>query len=730
MQDSQGMAKKTKKVKIDDLNQIYSEADQLDQEVFAEQRSNILLISGEHYTKKGSKFWNRIRDQKQLSSEQKIRLTKNHIQKITKTYVNNITTFAPGVGIAPSNKTELQDQKSADLNQSVWHHAKAKYKLRKKTREWAKDFVDIGEVGTKIFWDPSAGDFQGYTPELDEMGQQVLDENGQPAHTGEAIFSGDFVFERLYGMNLLRAPDAQNMQDSKLIIIRKMVGIADLKAQVGKDQEKLSFIQASSDETYTVFDAASGSYKKSEKEIMLREYYYRPCVEYPQGYFYITTKSGILFEGELPFGIFPICFEAFDEIQTSPRGRSIVKVLRPYQAEINRSASKIAEHQITLGDDKIFLQNGTKVGQSQILPGVRAYTYSGMQPVIMEGRDGAQYLNYMQSQVSEMYQASNVMEDGEEKISQMDPYALLFRSMRDKKKFSLYAEKFEDFLISVCGTYLDLARHYLPDDAIIAAVGRSEAINIAEFKSSEKLCYKIELEAQTDDIESKMGRQLALNHVIQYVGPQLGKENIGKLVRQMPYANDDESLSDLTMDYDNATNDILALDRGELPQPGPTDDHVYVVKRLATRMKQSDFRMLSPQIQNNYNQVKTMHEQMEAEKQAAIQAAKSEYIPASGPLVGVDVYVDDPANPQKSRRARVPYQAVDWLIKKLETQGMGTEALDKLDSGSLAEIGNMTLQRGQQANPQMKGSMNGNSPQQQSGSFNPYSGGQPGPIHN
>ena len=45
-----------------------------------------------------------------IAQEAKLRLTRNHIQRLSKIYVNAITSLAPGVTMEPSNPKELQDQ--------------------------------------------------------------------------------------------------------------------------------------------------------------------------------------------------------------------------------------------------------------------------------------------------------------------------------------------------------------------------------------------------------------------------------------------------------------------------------------------------------------------------------------------------------------------------------------------------------------------------------------------
>ena len=696
------------KLRIDELNKLYSEADLVDQDLFSEQRSNCLLVSGDHFNKRGSKFWQRLRDQKDVSSETKIRLTKNHVQKITKSYVANILNHAPSTAIMPNNEDELQDQKSAELHQAVWQYIRKKHSLRKKTRQWLEDLVTIGECAVKVFWDPNRGELIGYESEVDEFGQPVLDELGQPKASDRPVFSGDLVYERVFGFNLLRAPSAKAMEDSPYLIVRKMVKRDELKRQVEgmpSPDEKKRWLEDSKDETFVVFDAQKGAYQSTKDEVMVREYYFRPGPEYPNGYYYLAVSGGILFEGELPFGKFPIPYVPMDEIPTSPRGRSIIKQLRPYQAEINRAASMVAETQISIGSDKILIQSGTKIGSGGTLPGVRALTYTGMKPDILPGRSGDHLVEYIANQIQEMYSVAMLEEDRVERDGQLDAYALLFRSMRQKKRFSTYAEKFEDFLIGVTEISLELYRRYAPDNQIIPAIGRNESVNLIEFKNQNALCYQIKIENQGDDIETKLGKQIVLNQAIQYVGNKLEKEDIGKLIRAMPYGNFDESFSDLTIDYDSATNVILAMDRGDLPDVNKYDNHEYMIKRLVARSRMADFKMLSPQIQQAYAARIAEHSQSIQDNLLELKAAQSELIPTGGYMVTLDMYVPDPADPTKSRRARLPYEAVKDLIDRLERQGNSLQQLEAMNQANVADIA-----RGMRSQLQSQQGVNGMTP--------------------
>jgi hypothetical protein len=682
-----------KKLDHNELMKLYKDGEQADNHLYAEQRSNLLLVAGSHYARKGSRFWNRVRDDNRLSEEQKIRLTINHIQRICKIYENNIISYAPSVAPVPKNENELQDQKAAELNHAVWKDVKARHRWNDKVREIVQDFNRIGEVFHKIYWDENKGKIVDYAQAVDEMGMPVMDPMGQPQKDpSKPIFSGDFVFERIFGFNVFRAKEAKSMMDSWFIGYRKMVNIDDLRARIGNDPEKQELIEASKDETYLIFDGNGSAYDRSQNECLLLEYYIRPSNVFPNGYYFITTNKGILWEGELPFGVFPIVYAGMDEIPTSPRHYSFIKQLRPIQGEINRAISQVATHQITLGDDKLAVQAGTKVANGGLQPGVRVLSYSGQAPVVIPGRTGDQYIPYIDKMIEQFYVAANLQEEMEEKPTNLDPYTMLFISIQQKKKFSVYTSKIEQYLIDFCEKTLELAKNYYTEANLVPAIGRAELINIAEFKNTSPLFYQIKLEPGTEDMETRLGKQLTFNQIMQYVGSNLDPKDIGKIIRTSPYANNDLASEDLTMDFDNGTNMILAMDRGQYMEPNMYDDKKYLIKRLTTRMRKADFKFLSPQIQQMYQQVVQQLMDMDAEEQRKIQEASAGFIPMSGMAVVCDIYVPDPSNSSKTMRARVPYDALTWLLKRLEEQGATQQSIMQQQQSIVAQTADRFLQ--------------------------------------
>lgn len=688
--------KDEKKFGIADLNRMYQKSDNQFQALFAEQRSNLQLVAGHHYARRGTAFWRKIRNNTHLSKDQKVRVTKNHIQKITKSYVNNIVAHSPGVHVKPKNKSEFSDQKDAELNESVWYDIRKRHNFDRLTQQLAKDFIEIGEAWVKVFFDPKKGQFLGLDAEVDDDGKPKTNEDGDFLVLRK--FTGDVVFERVLGFNVLTDTEARSNEESRFVIYRKMVPTKELKAQFKDDEEKLKYINESAEQTWMLFDGVTGKFRTSKGMTMVREYYFKPSSKHPNGYYYIATEDGVLYEGELPDGVFPMCYVGFDEASTSARSFSIIKQLRGPQAEINRVNSKIIEHQITLGDDKIVTQSGATLSPGGTAHGVKEIKTNG--PIThLPGRTGAQYLDYLQQQIDEMYFLAGVQEDALEKDSaNLDPYSLLFRNLKQKKKFVIYATKFERFLRDICDKSLRLARRNYDDEMVVQVLDKKEQVNIPEFRDSSDLSFDIVLEPQSDDIETQMGQQIALNHALQFGGASLSPEETAELVRSMPFLHGKNVFSDRAIDQENVLSDIVNMDRGVFIPADPDDNHPYYIKRLTHRMKMKDFQFLPPEVQQNYQVKRQQHQQVQQQQLEAAARATAGQIPADGFLVTADIRVPRADDPTKTERARYPVSALDWLAKKLAEQGLTQETLQSLPLSVQANIGEALAAQSPSAN--------------------------------
>ena len=684
------------------LNKIFREAETVDKATHAEMRSNVLLAAGDHYRKRQHKGDFREGGKKEFDT--KLRITKNHISKAQRRYVNSILMYSGDARASPQNDEEDQDRKAAELNDAVLSDIKRYIKFKRRRRRWARDFFTVGEVCSITLWNPNAGEIRGYEQMVDEFGEPVFtieqDEMGYPVEVpvedkSKPIYKGQFKIRDFYGFNLYRAPSAKTMEDSPYLIHAELHETSDLKRKYAGNEEALKAIQGDADtRDYVEFRTTTGAFSKSEGKTLVKEMYIRPgeWVEdtyYPRGGYQIFTTGGELESGELPFGIWPIAHAVADEFTSDARGRSPIKQVKPIQAELNRANSQMALHQVTVGDDKILYMNGTKLAPGALLPGVRGITYAGAEPKILPGRDGSQYLPYLQMNKDELYELLDVhsIEMGKDDKGGYDVYSLLYKEANQKQAISSYSDAFQDFITDLFTIVLELAKEYLPDDALILAAGRKEIVNIAEFRSTTSLHYQVKVEPQDDTIETKFGRQRTMEHILQYSGNNMGREDIGMLIKNMPFANVKHQFRKLTIDEDAIDNEILAIERGENPEVHPEMNHDYAIKRLSMRMNEADFRFLNPTVQQLYQQKRAEHGQFKQAQLESELALKNEFIPVDGPLVGADVYVNDPQKPEKApKRVRLPQRAVEWLINQLNQQGASLDKLEDMNGAAIQEL--------------------------------------------
>ncbi len=690
---------------ISDLETRYNLATDVDSKIYDEMKSNVLLYSGFHYMNKKSSF-NRATRTSKLSVENKVRLTKNHLNRAIKRYINNILSFSPGVTIVPKNNLEMQDQADADLSLAVWQDIKYDYNFDAKVKRFAQDFVIIGEVWFKQTWDPNSGDVLGYNPVLDELGQPLINPlTGEVFLDQESpILSGKFIYDMYHGYDVFRDSNVKTFEESEFIGLRKMANREALIKSVEADESKgkqekstiISALRQDGETTYTVFNGATTDVGSGKNQLLLKEYFFKPSDRYPEGYFFITCSSAIIWEGVLQKDIderpiFPISYAKFDEFQGTPRGFSPIKQARPVQAEINRSASKIAETQMTYGDDKLITYYGGGITEGQKLNGIREIKVkAGQKPEILAGRSGEQYLGYMQNQITELYTILDIAEDtAENPIAGQDITATLYKSMKEKKKYVLYAKEFERFLVDIAQKSLKLAKAHYPDQKTVKAVGDYKAVNIAEFKRVGDMSYDIKVVPMGDDIESMMGKYLILRDTLQYASGQLGPENIGTVLKNMPFANSEEIFSGLTQKSDSIRDLLLALDRGEQPIVSKFADNDDILDAIVKRINRPDYKVKvqrNPEIAERYMEQYEERTAILNEEREALRKAQAGAVPTGGTIAKCDVYVNSPDKPGKTVRLELPTESIEWLQERLAEQGAFLKKTEELPLQTQTDI--------------------------------------------
>jgi hypothetical protein len=359
-----------------------------------------------------------------------------------------------------------------------------------------------------------------------------------------------------------------------------------------------------------------------------------------------------------------------------------------------------------MSGDKFITQKGSTIRQAPALPGTgtSVFEYIGQKPDFVQGSAGEQFLAQSQAELNEMYAFAGLRDEEIDKMP-TEAMATLFRSVSQKAKFDLTTKKYEDFVVRFCQTTLELAKVYYTDEMLAAAVGSNEIVNIAEFRSSDPLRYRVKVEPQGDDANTIMGKSLQITQILQYAGQYLDKDSIGVLARNLPYLNKEPIFKEFTLKSDITNNIILALNRGEWVELYDRDPNDYIIPRLIARTLEPDFRTLHPLFQEMFRYQIMQREAMEQQKIKLQSMAESGAVPTSGDVVRVNMYeIGEDGQPH---RIWLPSEAVKWLKDKLDQQGVAQQILAQMDPSTVANIGRANLSEQQQMAPAMMPSLGG-----------------------
>lgn len=703
---------KLKKHSFTQLQKIFKDGHDQDDQIFAEMRTNSQLYNSQHYGSKSAEF---DRNFKGIGKDSKtVRITENHISKIVRSISNAIKSQVPDVSVRPRNMEDVGDQVKAEIHRTVLEDWKSNSRFKEEEQKLIKEWVIFGEMYAKIYFDPEKGRrLPDLVEEYIDVEEKEFKKKGfelKPEHIKRKTttrFEGRVVVEKVYPFDVIRDPCAETFADAEWICIKKLVNPEFLKSQLDSADKKEMVTKCSSD-TYQTF-RINGEYSKTDDKVLVREYYFRKSYRYPNGYYFYTVGGinggGILFEGELPDGVFPIEVLGYDEISTSPRFSSILRQLRPNQLAVNLMKSRMMNHVLRMGDDNVYIQKGGELSKPRKMSGIVVHEYLGNAPIVSQGRVGVQFIEPINQNIEQMYIKAGLPEIFEEKPQNIDAHTALYLSAKQKVRHSEYVCKYEIFLKRVFEKVLKLTKAYIHEETFINIAGKDEYINIAEFKSQDDLGFEIVMEGQTEDAESKLGRSLDITKILQY-GKDFDPAQLGELIKNMPYLNNEAVYESFTQDYQNLRNDILSLERGEETtlDINPYENHDYMIQGIITRMKKSDFRFLSPRVQELFKTKIALHEQVKADQIAQTRALEADFVPTGGALLGIEGMYEPAGTTSrgepKTKKVRLPQESLDWLRARLQSQGTQLGVLENQQAQVQADIANKVIQGEQQAQQQ------------------------------
>ena len=665
---------------LSEYREMFIDAVEADKKHFMEQRSSLLLFSGKHHNANrevtiGGGHAREFARITQSSSGTKralnqLRIVYNQIPRLTDSYVNEIMDHAPGVQVVPVGGGDVKNSRLAKMNMDVLEADMRKnpdHEMR--TEEEAETFTVLGEVACKLFWD-EATDWLKESP--------------------------------IHPFDLVRAPGSLSLETAPWLIHRnvytkvqliKMFGRAWAEKYASPGGGKGGYDSGMG--TYTTFNAQDREYQKLDG-LEILEYYHRPERNYPKGYYVFFTHSAILREGELPGGIFPIVAARCMTTPSLARGHSFIRSVYNAQMELNRAAGQDASNMIHFGDDKIITNASSNLSLGKENVGVTHYKVSSFTDLnksiqYVEGKGLPKYLEYMAHLIKFMDYTAQVKTVMDEKKDGRtgDIYYQLFSRLKDKKKFAKIGRRFENYLKMKAEAKLAFFRYYLTPEDIVETTDLQDKVLIEDFKNTTARDYSIALKVGNTSTEELMGKQLQIREIVQYLGNNLSREDIGMILRESPLSNNHALLDSLTAKYDSSVNDIIKLEKGILPQVSRTADLTYKIERITNHINGPRFQELGGQVTNLFHQFLDQLQQMLQEQKNEELRLQAGFIPTTGALINTDLYIEVPSSSgagKKTVRAKLPQSALQWLFDTLQKQGMTSQSMAGLPAQTRNEV--------------------------------------------
>ena len=639
-----------------------------DRRIFAEMRSAVRAYVGQFGADMGSVDDVRREGGRGIAppaSREKgrsfLRYAKNHIPRLADVYSNEILREAPDVAVVPVTGGEVRAAPLARMNNDVWEHHKKKTaaNYRQVVDDRVLDFVVTGEVAVKLYWD----------------------EEKDCVHE-----------EKISPFDLARAPGSQSVEESPWHVFRRVYTRRQLIRIYGPKLAAAISQPGSAPATtwlgessHTVFQSSRYEYSNLEGA-MVMEYYERPTATHPKGRYFYFTEGRLLEKGELPGGVYPIVVQRFLKTPGLARGHSFIRNVYRIQTEINRASGQDATNMTHFGDDKFVTNASSDIQIGQVVKGathLKVSSYGDLQSSFMhvEGKGMPKYVDYVRAQVKEMDYICHVATQMEEKKGPQkggDLSVVLYTQIKDKKRFVKYAQGFEDFTVTLARSVLELYRHYLMSSDVIHSGNRDEMVLVDDFKETSDLDYMFKVAPANESDETRLGKQIAVDKLLQYAGRDLDKTDIGMVLRSSTLSDNQGLMDHFSASYDSLVNNLIEIEKGILPVVSDTEDFAYKSRMVTARMNRPDFKHLPGLVQELYQRFLKICEEGVAKAENERLRIEKGVVPTDGALINTDMYRTVPNSSgtgMKTEKVKIPQAALEWLTKALEKQGATQENL-------------------------------------------------------
>ncbi len=522
----------------------------------------------------------------------------NHIAPIYDMRYAKLSKIKPEINIIPATNDE-RDKQSAKVSKKIYQSVKNKLGIDAKINQAIKWSEVCGTVFYKIIWNSSIGQAVG------------INEKGENIKSGEIEFSVVSPFE-IYP----DSPVCESLDECQSLIHAKAYTVEQIKSMYGID------VKGERVNTYSLDNVSVGigglgfngtvpkiiECVKNDSAIVI-EKYIKPNSEYPNGRLIIVAGKQLVFDGELPFMVgkdkerdFPFVRQTSIEEPGCFWGTSVIERLIPVQRAFNAVKNRKHEfiNRLSLGvlsveDGSVDLDNLEEEG---LCPGkVLVYRQGSNEPKYLESESLPSGLsdeeNSLLEEFSKISGVNDLLSTGSISSS-ISGTALELLISQDETRLNASIESIKVATKDIANKILKLYKQYAIFPRLAKIVGENGQIEMFYFSSSDVSSDDIEIENQTDSLQTLSQRRemifsLLENGILKEKDGQISNRMKSKILEMLGMGIWENAQDINELHIKKADNENLKMLDGINCKPSIIDEHEIHINEHIAFMLGEDF---------------------------------------------------------------------------------------------------------------------------------------------
>lgn len=558
----------------------------------------------------------------------------NQIEPLFKTRQANLNKVNYAMSVNPRT-SETDDIAKAKVSTALLRYKQSETDFNtfiKTATAWADT---VGTCGVLCWWDQGKGDKVG------EVSVDEIDEEGNPRHRVEYIFSGDVEYGLLTPYEIL--PESiykQYMRDQRSVIVEQVMSVEDIYDLYGID------VEGGAEDTYSLspVEGAGGlGYVATTQKVTSHTldnaakvitYFERPSRRYPEGRLIIIIGEELRYYGKLPYARIPITIIKSDEVNGQFFGRSFIQSLIPLQRSYNGLINSIHDYtkRSTLGS--WMVEEGAVDDLEEFATNI---SMPGGIVKYKNGHDKPQPANVPDFPSMIYNEADKLYHDMEyiAGVSQMQVYghqtgvtsgkAIENLTEIDNTRLSITSENVRGAVLDLARMWLEMYKKFAAGYRVLRVVGTNDAGDVLTWSKEDINSFDISYDTENEMIFSaEAQRQNAMNafQMGLYLDESgmLSKTAKAKLLKAMKLQNFAEldDMIELQIARANRENGFLR-NSGVPPVIMDADDHAIHIEEHEKAMLQQEyqsFKAQHPDLAEQFEAHVMEHKRIVAQKQA------------------------------------------------------------------------------------------------------------------